>query len=86
LSKRGWSVRRIIFAFYGATAALATIGLFGVRSESPWFWAAATISVGLLILVAIRLGALQTGERDSPMQQRGGKLTEGEYAEPSQTN
>jgi len=86
LSDLGWPARRIVLAFYGVTATLAAIGLFGVRSESPPFWAVAVISAALLMFVTIRLGALQTGERDSPMRHRSAEVTEAEYAEPSQTD
>lgn len=63
---RGWSTRKIVLAFYGATAALAAIAVWGVWRESMRFWIVAWISVGTMTLAAIRLGAMRTSERTPP--------------------
>ena len=86
LSRRGWPVRHIVVAFYSVTAALAAIGLFGVRSESPQFWALAAISAGLLTGVGIRLGSLRGNDRYEAARGQLAHSTTEEYGEPSQTN
>jgi UDP-GlcNAc:undecaprenyl-phosphate/decaprenyl-phosphate GlcNAc-1-phosphate transferase len=86
LSARGWSVRRIVLTLYGVTAALAAIGLCGVRSESPRFWAVAAISVGLLLYAAIRLGSLRGNSRDETARRHSAPMTKEEYGEPWQTD
>jgi UDP-GlcNAc:undecaprenyl-phosphate/decaprenyl-phosphate GlcNAc-1-phosphate transferase len=83
LHARGWSPRRIALTYYGVTAALAAIGLLGVRKESPQFWAVAAVSVGFIVSVAIRLGALRSGKRDATAHRRRPQATEGEYGEIS---
>jgi UDP-GlcNAc:undecaprenyl-phosphate/decaprenyl-phosphate GlcNAc-1-phosphate transferase len=86
LSERGWPVQRIVFAFYGVTTVLAAIGLFGVRSESPHFWALAMISVGLLTGIGIRLGCLRGNDQNKATRHSIAHPTADEYGEPSQTN
>ncbi len=86
LSARGWSVRRIVLTLYGVTAAFAAIGLYGVRSKSPRFWAVAAISVGLLLYAAIRLGSLRGNCRDETARRHSAPMTKEEYGEPWQTD
>jgi hypothetical protein len=85
IMEQGWPAHRIAGAFYGATATLAAIGLFGVRSESPQFWAIAAISLGLLLYVVIRLGSLRGDTRVRPAQDSSARSMEEEYGEPTQT-
>jgi UDP-GlcNAc:undecaprenyl-phosphate/decaprenyl-phosphate GlcNAc-1-phosphate transferase len=66
IHKRGWPARRIVLAFYGATALLAAVALWGVWRVSLQFWIAVLIGVRAIVLAAIRLGVLQSGERSSP--------------------
>jgi UDP-GlcNAc:undecaprenyl-phosphate GlcNAc-1-phosphate transferase len=66
IHKRGWPTRRIVLAFYGATALLAAVALWGVWKVSLLFWIVVLIGVGTIVLAAIRLGVLQSGERSSP--------------------
>jgi hypothetical protein len=86
LSARGWPARRIVLALYGVTAALAAVGLCGVKSESPQFWAVAAISVGLLLYAAIRLGSLRGNCRDETARRHSAPMMKEEYGEPSQTD
>ncbi len=85
LSNRRWSVRRIVLALYCVTAAFAAIGLFGVRSESPQFWAVAAISVGLFVCVAIRLGSLRRENRDETARDPSVQQVEENCGQPSPT-
>jgi hypothetical protein len=86
LAERGWPVRRILFAFYGVTAVLAGIGLFGVRNDSSRSWSLAIISVGLLAVVAIRLGALRGDDQGGSAKLSNVQEIEAEFGEPSQTD
>ena len=85
LSSRGWPVRRVVLALYCVTAAFAAIGLFGVRSKSPQFWAVAAVSVGLFVCVAIRLGSLRGENRDGPARDLSAQQTEENCGQPSPT-
>jgi hypothetical protein len=85
LSERGWPVRRIVLALYGVTAAFAAIGLFGVRSESPQFWAVAAIGVGLFVCFAIQLGSLRGENRDGPALNSSAQQVEENCGQPSPT-
>lgn len=86
LGNRGWSVHRIVFAFYGVTTVLAGIGLFSVRNGSPYSWALAVIIVGLLVFVAIRLGALRGDDRSNSAYLSNAQELEAGYGETSQTD
>jgi UDP-GlcNAc:undecaprenyl-phosphate/decaprenyl-phosphate GlcNAc-1-phosphate transferase len=85
LRTRGWLPQRIAFAFYGVTLALVAIGWLGVRTQSREFWAVSFVSLGLMTFAAVRLGALRGGEREKPVLQKRGRITEGECGETSQT-
>lgn len=85
LSNRRWSARRIVLALYCVTAAFAAIGLFGVRSEAPQFWAVAAISVGLFVSVAIRLGSLRRENRDETARDPSVQQVEENCGQPSPT-
>jgi UDP-GlcNAc:undecaprenyl-phosphate GlcNAc-1-phosphate transferase len=85
LHARGWPPRRIALAFYGVTAALAAIGLIGVRSESPQFWAASAVGVGLIVFAALRLGVLRGNERVMTVLHKREQVTEGGFSETSQS-
>ena len=86
LVERGWPIIRIVLAFYGATAALATIGLFGARSGLPQFWALAAIGVGLLTGIGIRLGSLRGNDLNGGARDSVAHPTAEESGETSQTN
>jgi UDP-GlcNAc:undecaprenyl-phosphate/decaprenyl-phosphate GlcNAc-1-phosphate transferase len=86
LHTRGWPPRRIALAFYGATAALAAIGLIGVRTESRQFWGVAAVSVGLIVFAALRLGVLRGNERDMTVLHKRDQVTERRFSETSQSS
>lgn len=66
LLARGWPPRRVAATAYGVTAAFCAIAFWGIRHDSPQFWAAAAFSCCLLIAFALRLGALRPGGEISP--------------------
>ena len=55
----GWPVWQIVLTLCALTAVFAAIGLYGVCTQSPLFWCAAIVAIGLFLGAAIRLGSLQ---------------------------
>ena len=68
LLARGWSPRRIALTCYGITARLSVIGWVGERKGPIEFFAAAVLSVGVLLIAALRLGALRQDSTERPPQ------------------
>jgi hypothetical protein len=74
LLARGWSPRRVALACYAITAAFSAIAWWGVRRESPQYWFGAALSVGLLLIFAVRLGSLRPGGESPSPQLRAGEM------------
>jgi UDP-GlcNAc:undecaprenyl-phosphate GlcNAc-1-phosphate transferase len=77
LATRGWRPRQIALTCYAITAGLSVIGWIGERKRPIEFVVVAALSFGLLLAVAVRLGALRqdfaerSPQEESASHQRG---------------
>jgi len=68
LAARGWPARRVAFTCYLITAGLSAIGWIGERKGPIEFLAVAMLSIGGLLVAALRLGALRQDTVERPSQ------------------
>ncbi len=63
LRARGASSRTVALICYAATVLLAAIGLIGMEAKPVDFFVLASVCVGALLVIAMRMGVLRPGQR-----------------------